>query len=281
MSEETDVVIAETPSAETPSATPESQNTEASETQAQETTEVDSGGEDSDDPEKLEADKAIKRGKNYYARKIDQKERELQQANRRVDALIAMQGQKQAEPPQAIAVETPPKRDDFTDFESWIRADATFAAKQAARAEYAQSTRAQQDAQRQQQTLTQAQQLESSFRSKLEKGTEKISDFHEVVNASDVPTPPHVAMSLAQLDDPAGVMYYLAKNPDVGRSLSTMNALQVATKLGAIQAGLQAPAKPSSAPKPGRPVGGKPSANSVEAPSDMDAYLAWRKKQRG
>ena len=107
---------------------------ETTSTPAAETTEVDSG--DVADPEQIEADKALKRGKNWYGRKIDALTREREQVradNQRLMSLLE-RGLPQPQTAAQPAADQPPQRSQYGDIEDFFKAQARYEARQEATA---------------------------------------------------------------------------------------------------------------------------------------------------
>ncbi len=131
--------------------------------------------------------------------------------------------------------------------------------------------------QHQQQAATQMQQRLGQM---FEKGRETFSDFEAVVTAADVPMPEHVVREIADLDAPAAVAYWLAKNPQDAARIAKLDGRGVARELGRIEGRLAASAAPSpqptAAPPPPRNVRGVGSSGvkSLDAMSVSDFQKA-------
>lgn len=261
------------------SASEPAQDAPNSEAAAEIPTEVDSGGEV--DPEQKEADKALTRGKNYYARKIDALTREREQAREaaaqamRVAEQMAQRNAPQQAQPQAQA----PQREQFQDYESYLEARAEFKAAQATQAMQAQFFQRLQQMGAQNAQQSHAQQIATQFQSKLAEGTKAYNDWEDVVGASDVQIG-QAAGAIAQADNPAGVMYWLAKNPQVAQRIGTLDPIRAAIEVGRIDAGLKSAPTVSNAPKPGKPANARGgSSGGYRDDMSQDEFNAMRRKR--
>jgi hypothetical protein len=144
--------------------------------------------------------------------------------------------------------------------------------------------RLQSDAERAKQAAAEAARLQQaetakSWQDHMADGREKYADFMEVVvENANLPISAEVAEMVATSDIGADVAYFLGKNPDKARELSSLGALERARAFGRIEAVVSAP-KPktvTSAPKPIRPVNGSATpAKDVERMSPSE-YREWR-----
>lgn len=86
---------------------------------------------------------------------------------------------------------------------------------------------------------------------------------------------------ILEADDPAALLHYLGKNPDLAAELQGLSSAALGRRIGRIEAQMSAPAAPkpvSKAPDPARPIGGSRSTNNL-SDMDMDSYVAARKAQ--
>lgn len=127
--------------------------------------------------------------------------------------------------------------------------------------------------QQQQQAATQVQQRIGTM---FEEGRKAYADFDAVVTADNVPLPQHVVRELADLDAPADVAYWLAKNPQDAARIAKLDGRGVVRELARIEGRLAAsvapPPQPTSAPPPPRTVRGAGSSHSpsLDAMSPAD-----------
>lgn len=251
-----------------------------SEGQTQDTTPVEGGGDEEPAAESETTEQQP--GKNHVARKIDKLTRENAELRRAVAQV--MQRQQAPQAPQAPAAPADPKPEaaNYNDVAQFIADTAKWEARQTTRQALGQVFGQLAQQQVQQQQVQQAAAQVQEFNSRVETGAKEIKDFSQVTGANaDVEVAPHVASALMQgIDNPALVLYHLAKNPGEVAKLNQMPMHKVAARLGAIEANAKRPAQISNAPKPGTPVtarGNIPSAISDDM--DMESFVAARKRK--
>lgn len=221
-------------------------------------------------------------GKNHVARKIDKLTRENAELQRQMQMLMSQRGNpQQPQQPQAPQAPADPKPDPakYTDVAQFIADTSAWTSRQEAQrvvggvlAQIAQQ-------QAQAQVVQQASQEVQQFNERVTKGSADIKDFAQVTAASaDVDVAPHVAATIMRgVDNPAVVLYHLAKNPGEVAKLNGLPPAKVAARLGAIEALAQRPPAISNAPAPGKPVaakGGVPSGYSDDMTPEQ--FNAWR-----
>jgi hypothetical protein len=226
-------------------------------------------------------------GKNHVARRIDKLTRENAQLARAVQQLLARQqvpvnGNPQQ--PQQPQQQTDPKPDPakYTDVAQFIADTSAWTSRQeAARTVGALFGHLAQQAQ-QQQAVQQAAQQVQEFNDRVTKGSAEFKDFAQVTTANaDVEVAPHVAASIMQgVENPAAVLYHLAKNPGEVAKLNQMHPAKVAVRLGAIEANAKRAPAISNAPKPGTPVAARGSV-PTEYSDEMstEAFMEMRARQ--
>ena len=176
----------------------------------------------------------------------------------------------------ASAEDERPKRDDFEDYEAFMRAEARFEARQEFKALQQQER---QRSQQQSQATTDAQRLQR-FNADLAKTREAVADFDEVVDAADVPVTQAMRDAILESEVGALLTYHLAKNPAEAQRISQLSHVAQIKALGAIEASLmQKPAlQVSKAPSPITPINSGTRASPDPSKMSMDEYQAWRKK---
>jgi hypothetical protein len=248
------------------------------------TTDVESG-DDSDDGQGGEQQRP--QGKNWAGRKIDNLTRQLEDERReRIRATeIAREVLRQAgvSAPAAAPRQqqpAPPRREDFTDIETYFERRAEYAAEQKARQMFDSLQRNAAAEQQQAAERANALALAQSFQSKMDASAKAYPDFKRVVLEEGAHVPVgNAAVALAQSENPAGVMIYLAQNPERAERIAQMHPVSAAREIGKIEASLTKP-QVSNAPPPGRPNGSRPSASAVTPPDNhtSDQYMAWAAK---
>lgn len=283
---ETDGTTPATPASGEPAQNAAPANSEAQGEAAD--TPVDGGGEveTPEAGETADTQAAQQPGKNHVARRIDKLTRENAQLQRTLQQLLT-QGQPQ--PPQRPQPQQPPQPADprpdpnkYTDVAQFIADTAAWTSRQEAQKTIRQAfgQLAQQAALTQH--VQQATQQVQEFNTRVETGAKEFKDFSQVTGASaDVEVAPHVAASLMQgVENPAAVLYHLAKNPAEVAKLNALPPAKVAVRLGVIEANAKRPPAISNAPKPGVPVaakGGVPGGYSDDM--TMEQFVAMRSKK--
>jgi len=171
--------------------------------------------------------------------------RDLQERDARLQELENKLQQLESQPAQqpAGATDQEPTRDNFYSDDEYFRAVADHRAKAAARAEIAQLR---QDQERQS-TQTEINRRKQETQRKLADGALKIEqefglkpgEFRELVFEKPLPFnfTPQMHEAFQNLSDPALFAYHLAKNPNLGFELvSIQDPVAVAVKMGQIQA---------------------------------------------
>ena len=119
---------------------------------------------------------------------------------------------------------------------------------------------------------------------RLEKATAELPDFKEVIESSDVPMSDFMRDAIIDSDLGPKVAYWLANNPDEAKKIASMSPLATVKAIGRIEERLEsqakAPKKPTAAPAPLKPVGGKASVQKDPGQMSDAEYLEWRKKGR-
>ena len=190
---------------------------------------------------------------------------------------IAWQNQqKQVQP-----TEKPPEMKDFSDWGEFNRATARYEAKQEARQIVQNQFRdlAVGIAQHQNQSVQQQQRydIDSRIAQASQKGSEKIPDWDDVVVTSDLPVTDALKYVIAQADDPAIAMHYLATHPNEHMKLVQMDPMRMAMTAGKM---FSANPSISRAPAPARPIGARSTGPTGYRDDFTPAqHKAWLAKQ--
>jgi len=240
------------------------------------------GGTEAESAETANPEGTPQPGKNHVARKIDKLTRENAELKRQFEQLAARAQVPQPQQPNVPQRPADPKPDPakYTDVAQFIADTSAWTSRQEAQQVVGRVFGALAQQAQQQQIVQQATQQVQEFNQRVESGAKEIKDFSQVTAANaDVEVAPHVANSIMQgVDNPAVVLYHLAKNPDEVAKLNAMSPVKVAARLGAIEANARRAPAISNAPKPGVPVaakGGVPSGYSDDM--SMEQFNAWRK----
>jgi hypothetical protein len=172
---------------------------------------------------------------------------------------------------QKAQVETEPKADQFTDYDAYIKALATHAAKSAVSS--AASETASQHVRTAEDTI---------WASKLAQTQSKIDDYSAVVGASSQEVAPHVVEAIKTAEHGPELVYHLAKHPEIAIKLNGMTPVSAAIELGRIEATLGAPPPPkptSKAPDPVTPIAATRNTSIDLSTAEMADYIKARRQQ--
>lgn len=135
--------------------------------------------------------------------------------------------------------------------------------------------------------LTQIEKLNEKANSIHAEGTKKFSDFEEAIKAVndeaplfDKQGPTPLMEAVFESDNPAAVLHYLGKNPDIAAELVDLTPAQLTRRLVRIESSIAKPEpRPSKAPQPLEPVkGGGKVQKSLADMSDAE-FAAARRSQ--
>lgn len=128
--------------------------------------------------------------------------------------------------------------------------------------------------------------LTDSWTASVAKVREKYDDYDEVTQDEGFNPTPAMARAMLESDHKAEIAYYLAKNPEEMERIAKLSPLRQAAEVmkleDKVSASAKSPAKkPSKAPPPIDPVGGKSKSdeNSLRDDLPMAEWLARRQKQ--
>jgi hypothetical protein len=113
---------------------------------------------------------------------------------------------------------------------------------------------------------------------------ERIPDFDKVVStASGVTVKPELADEILSSEKSALLQYHLAKNPEKVRELNALSGRELAREIGRLEARVHLPtakrATEANAPPSEVKGAAAPPVDQNAGPDDMNAYVAWRRKQ--
>lgn len=220
------------------------------------------------------------------SRRQRQRERQLQElAAAKTEARMLREQLAQSQAKDAPAV-VEPKREDYQDYESYLRAVAKHDAKQEAAELLKAERETQASKQTQQQGTPEQQKLAQDWMQREKAFAASKPDYLESVNA-------YLKTEIETLSDPVRaalaesgpeVLYHLAKNPDVAEALADMSPRRQIVELGKIEDELKKPPKAaklvSDAPPPAKTVPQGKSATTGYSENMTDKqYEAWRKSQ--
>jgi hypothetical protein len=176
-----------------------------------------------------------------------------------------------------------PKREQFEDYESYLRAVAKYDAKQetaealkAARMEGQQRQAQGRQAESQHEVAKQWTEREKDFQSKTKDYLDVVQPFVEPDGEMSLLSP---AARQAIVELGPEVLYELAKNPDIVERIADLSPVRQVAELGKLQTKQSTPPpKASNAPAPIAPVkAGRSSAPGYSENMSDTEYAAWRK----
>lgn len=190
------------------------------------------------------------------------------------------------EQPKPQADEGAPKRESYHDYESFLEAKAEWRADQAVEKRFKERT----EKEATERTQAERGKIEKTFRERSQKAATEVEDFEDVLSASEAPMTPQMAEAIMHSELGPKLAYHLAKNPEEAERIAALPAARQATEIGRLETKIESappPKKPSNAPAPIAPVGGKDiKADAEPDPKDQKAWIDWRnrselKKRRG
>lgn len=239
--------------------------------------------EESSTPE-TPAEKPEVKSDDKYLKRINKLTWQRSEARREAEALRRRLEELEAKSSQpAKTEEAEPKESDYQSYAEYLRAVARYETNQRLMAERKAS-----EEKALKQTRDQYEsQIAQEFQDRISEFREQTEDFDDIVQGSgifDLPDSPTVkAMSLAIAESDIGpqILYHLAQNIKEANRLTRLSPYAAAREIGKLEATLSnpKPKKPSKAPDPITPIGGKSGVDS-NLPKDSDDVETWMKKER-
>lgn len=159
-----------------------------------------------------------------------------------------------------------PTRENYQDYESFLEARAEWRAAQAVEKRLAERDQKQKQESAQEQAAKQA----AEFRKRMNESAKGLEDFEDVIaEAVRDPSQPVsrlLAEPLDAVENPAAVLYHLAKNPDEAERIAALPMARQAREVWLLEGKLKTQLKTtaSRAPAPVEPVGGKAAVGTDE-----------------
>lgn len=220
-----------------------------------------------------------------YLKRINKLTWQRSEARREAESLRRKIQELEAKSSKPATDEQEPKETDFQSYAEYLRALARYETNQRLKTEKQES-----EANTLKQTKEQYRaQISSEFQERISEFKEKTEDFEEVVEGSgifDLPDSPTVeAMSLAMAESDLGaqILYHLAQNMKEASRIARLSPYAAAREIGKLEAKLSTPApkKPSQAPEPITPVGGKEPVKKDPEKMPIKEWMAKRNKELG
>lgn len=181
-----------------------------------------------------------------------------------------------------------PKRDDFPDYESFLRAVTKYDAKQISADTLKADREAQQGKEKQQQEKSGQEKVAKAWAEREESFQTATKDYEAVVQpfADDElkMLSQQARMAIVESDKGPALLYQLAnlaeKNPDEFERIAGLSPLRQVAELGKLEEKVSMPGKKTtSAPAPASVTSGGRSASKDPGKMDQGEYEAWRKTQ--
>lgn len=233
-----------------------------------------------EDEHKAELEAAIERrmGKERKKRGDVERERDYWR-NLHIDKGAA----KPETPAQPAADAAEPKREQFDSYEAYIEAKAEFKAERAAERKLTERD----EKQKQASSAKEREEAQRKFLDHAQKVAKDIPDFDQVMSESEAPLTEHMAEAIREAAEMGPkIAYELAKNPGEAERIAALSPARQAAEIGKLEAKLLSapavePKKPSKAPEPIKPVGGKEAAGDKEpdAKTQPEAWVKWRQRK--
>lgn len=185
-------------------------------------------------------------------------QRRVAKAHKRIGALEERMSMFAQQQPRAEQQQDgTPKREDFADYESYIRADAAYVARLEARQAAAEMVQGQENRRIQESTRAQSEKLVQDFEKRKAEGRTKYEDFDDVTEQPDLMLSPAMVQNILESDIGHELAYYLGQNPDEVDRIAALSPTAATREMGKLEAKLASvtPApKKSSAPAPINPL---------------------------
>jgi hypothetical protein len=182
-------------------------------------------------------------------------------------------------PPAKPQTEGEPTRDQYDTYEQFIEARADWRAEQKVNKKFEER-----DAKDRERTASTKQEQErEAFRKAMKESAKDIADFDEVMSGikADDPVANVSATAIEAAELPGKILHYLAKNPDEAERIASLSPGKQAREIVRLEEKLaKPPVKPSKAPDPITPVGGKAAVGDEmpDAAKDPEGWVRWRNR---
>ena len=203
---------------------------------------------------------------------------------------LASKGKPEEPKPDQPQATGEPKREQFESYEAFLEAKAEWKADQAVEKRLAEREKASKE----KETKAEQDKRAETFRTRMKEASKGLDDFDEVMAEAtaeaDMPVARLYAPPFEECDNPAAVLYHLAKNPEEAERIASLPDARQAREIWALDTKLAAEAKtadpkqekkPSKAPEPIKPITGKSAADNTPsvAGNDVSAWAQHRNKQ--
>ena len=228
-------------------------------------------------------DELVEEDKTYTQEEMDRitakvKKNAIYQTNKEHKAYLRGLNQGTPKPKAVVTKAVEPKREDFEDYESYLRAVTKHDASTATTETLVKNQR-----ETDSKTANKATQEKiNEFQTKLHEKYPNIEQKLEEVG--DLELPEGVGMAIAESEFGPDIVNYLADNIKEGERISTLTPSKALREIGRLEAKFEATPvikPPSAAPAPIKPIKGASNANPTGEPStdNPEAWALWRNKK--
>lgn len=184
-------------------------------------------------------------------------------------------------PEPATKDDREPKREDFSSYDEFIEARASYRAERMANEVIEKRLKERDERESKESDAKHSRQIAAKWQDNLERAREKLEDLDDVLEDSDSPITRDMQTAILESDVGPEIAYYLAKNPAEAERISKLSPTRQVVELGKLEDRLSKPAskKPSNAPAPINPVDGTKGGAASSLPSENDDMKTWVKKR--
>lgn len=176
----------------------------------------------------------------------------------------------QGAPQRTESPSGPPTPDQFKDYESYVRAEAAYAAQQTIREQVAASRAVEE----REAATRQAEQL----RERLSPGLAKYDDFEDVALDASVPITAPMVAAMLDCEIPHDVAYFLGSHREEATRIAGLSPAAQVREVDKLVAALTKPKQPTAAPAPITPNASKGSVTKDPSEMTFKEFVAWRRK---
>ncbi len=178
---------------------------------------------------------------------------------------------------QTVSDPAAPKREDYADYEVFIREDARYWARQEVKVERAAQAKAEAEAK----VKAERDEAVKGFDAQMKKAHEKYPDFQDALEvAQSLPITDAMFTAMTALEEGADLVHYFGTHPDEATRISQLPTTRQAAEVGKLAAKVATlpapkPASVSRAPEPISPVTGAGTTASDTPPDDPEQFRKW------
>lgn len=188
--------------------------------------------------------------------------------------------QRQQQTPQPAGE---PTRENYATTEEYLEARAEWKAEQKVEKKF----KEREDAERQRTEREKNDNARAAFNKRMKDSAKEVEDFEDVIGSTDFRTHPVGQMNAEVLDaadEPGRMFHYLIKHPEEAERIASLPMGKQAREIWSLEQktfSAKPPVKPSKAPEPISPVGGKAAVGDEmpDAAKHPEKWMEWRNRQ--